>query len=107
MKRLLGNVGEIHTPKINSNFRRTATPPPESYSLFDDFDLIEDQLLFSSTNSFYDKDAGMFHVSIPKNKREKHLFISVIGYLKSNIISCFVFSLLYTHSILDYPFSGK
>lgn len=58
MKRLLGNVGEIHTPKVNPNFRRIATPPPESYSLFDDFDLIEDQLLFSTTNAFYDKDAG-------------------------------------------------
>ena len=60
MKQLLGNVGEIHTPKISQNFRRIATPPPEPYSLFDDFDLIEDQLLFTSTNSFYDKDAGKF-----------------------------------------------
>jgi hypothetical protein len=61
MKSLLGNVGEIHTPKINPNFRRIATPPPEAFSLIDEFDLIEDQLLFSTTNAFNDKDAGMLH----------------------------------------------
>ena len=58
MKTLLGNVSEIHKPKVNPNFRRIATPPPDTYSLLDDFDLIEDQLLFSTTNSFNDKDAG-------------------------------------------------
>lgn len=58
MKALLGNVSEIHTPKVNPHFRRIATPPPDSYALFDDFDLIEDQLLFSTTNAFNDKDAG-------------------------------------------------
>ena len=60
MRKLLGNVGEIHTPRVNPNFRRIATPPPEPYNFFDDFDLIEDQLLFSTTNAFNDKDAGMF-----------------------------------------------
>ncbi len=60
VKRLLGNVSEVHTPRINPNLRRIATPPPESYSLFDEFDLIEDQLLFSTTNAFNDKDAGKF-----------------------------------------------
>ncbi len=59
MRNLLGNVGEIHTPRVNPNFRRIATPPPEPYNLFDEFDLIEDQLLFSTTNTFNDKDAGM------------------------------------------------
>ena len=60
MKRLLGNVGDIHTPKVNPNFRRIATPPPDPYTLFDEIDLIEDQLLFSTTNSFHDRDAGKF-----------------------------------------------
>jgi hypothetical protein len=60
MKKLLGNVGEIHTPKINPNFRRIATPPPEPHTFFDGFDLSEDLLLFSTTNTFNDKDAGMF-----------------------------------------------
>lgn len=59
MKNLLGNVGEIHTPKVNPNFRRIATPPPESYSIVDEFDLLSDQLLFSTTNVFSDKDAGL------------------------------------------------
>ncbi|CAF0902970.1 unnamed protein product [Adineta steineri] len=59
MKSLLGHVGEIHTPKINPNFRRIATPPPEPYNLFEEFDLIEDQLLFSTTNIFNDKDGGL------------------------------------------------
>jgi hypothetical protein len=59
MRNLLGNVGEIHTPRVNPNFRRIATPPPEPYNFFDDFDLIEDQLLFSTTSAFNDKDAGM------------------------------------------------
>jgi hypothetical protein len=58
MKRLIGNVSNIHTPKVNTSFRRIATPPPDPYSLFDEFDLIEDQLLFSTTNAFCDKDAG-------------------------------------------------
>jgi hypothetical protein len=58
MRNLLGNVGEIHTARVIPNFRRIATPPPEPYNLFDDFDLIEDQLLFSTTNAFNDKDAG-------------------------------------------------
>ncbi|CAF1281901.1 unnamed protein product [Rotaria magnacalcarata] len=56
VKKLLGNVSQSYTPKINQNPRRNATPPPE-YSLFDEFDLIEDQLLFSTTNVFNDKDA--------------------------------------------------
>ena len=59
VKKLLGNVSKTYTPKINQNPRRNATPPPECYSLFDEFDLIEDQLLFSTTNVFNDKDAGM------------------------------------------------
>ncbi|CAF3758967.1 unnamed protein product [Rotaria magnacalcarata] len=58
VKKLLGNVSQSYTPKINQNPRRNATPPPE-YSLFDEFDLIEDQLLFSTTNVFNDKDAGL------------------------------------------------
>ena len=58
MKKLLGNVGEIHTPKVNPNFRRIATPPPEPYSILDECDLESDQLLFSTTNIFNDKDAG-------------------------------------------------
>ncbi len=54
------NVSDTHTTKVNPNFRRAAaTPPPDPYSLFDEFDLIEDQLLFSTTNAFCDKDAGM------------------------------------------------
>ncbi|CAF4404073.1 unnamed protein product, partial [Adineta steineri] len=57
VKLLLSNVSETYTPKINVNFRRIATPPPETFSLFDDFDLIENQLLFSTTNAFNDKDA--------------------------------------------------
>ena len=61
MKNLLGKVGEIHTPKVIPNFRRPATPSPEPYNLLDEFDLIEDQLLFSTTNTFNDKDAGTFH----------------------------------------------
>ena len=64
MKKLLGNVGEIYTPKVNPNFRRIATPPPEPYNFFDEFDLIEDQLLFSSTGGFNDKDAGMCYFYI-------------------------------------------
>ena len=60
MKNLLGKVGEIHTPKVMPNFRRPATPSPEPCNLFDEFDLIEDQLLFSTTNTFNDKDAGTF-----------------------------------------------
>jgi hypothetical protein len=64
MKALLGNVSEIHTPKVNPNFRRIATPPPDAYALLDDFDLIEDQLLFSTTNAFNDKDAGKHHSNI-------------------------------------------
>ncbi|CAF1590816.1 unnamed protein product [Adineta ricciae] len=59
IKQLLGNVSETYTPKVSSNFRRIATPPPDPFSLFDDFDLIEDQLLFSTTNSFNDKDAAL------------------------------------------------
>ncbi|UJR08576.1 hypothetical protein I4U23_012835 [Adineta vaga] len=59
MKKLLGKVGEIHTPKVIPNFRRPATPSPEPYNLLDEFDLIEDQLLFSTTNTFNDKDAGL------------------------------------------------
>ena len=58
MKDLLGNVGEIYTPKINPNLRRTATPPPETCSLFDGLDLLEYQLLFSTTSAFNDRDAG-------------------------------------------------
>ncbi|CAF3570841.1 unnamed protein product [Rotaria sp. Silwood1] len=58
-KNLLGKVTESHTQKINPNLRRIATPPPESYNYFDEFDLIEDQLLFSTTNAFTDKDAGL------------------------------------------------
>ena len=60
MKILLGNVSEIHAPKITANFRRIATPPPDPYTLLDDFDLIEDQLLFSTTNAYSDKDAGKY-----------------------------------------------
>ena len=61
MTNLLGNIGESHTSKGNSNFRRTsATPPPESYSMFDEFELVKDQFLFSTTNPFNDKDLGMF-----------------------------------------------
>lgn len=53
------NVSETHKSKVNPSFRRTAaTPPPDVYGLLDDFDLIEDQLLFSTTNAFNDKDAG-------------------------------------------------
>lgn len=64
MKNLLGNVGEIHTVKSTSNFRRTsATPPPESYNFLDEFELVKDQLLFSTTSAFNDKDAGMFRVN--------------------------------------------
>jgi len=63
MKNLLGNVGEIHTPRINPNFRRIATPPPEPYNFFDEFDLMEDQLLFSTTSIFNDKDSGMLDLS--------------------------------------------
>jgi hypothetical protein len=63
MKNLLGNVGEIHTPRVNPNFRRIATPPPEPYNFFDEFDLMEDQLLFSTTSIFNDKDAGMLDLS--------------------------------------------
>ncbi|CAF0807498.1 unnamed protein product [Adineta steineri] len=59
VKLLLSNVSETYTPKINVNFRRIATPPPETFSLFDDFDLIENQLLFSTTNAFNDKDAAL------------------------------------------------
>ncbi|CAF3505184.1 unnamed protein product [Rotaria socialis] len=57
VKKLLGNVSQSYTPKITQNPHRNATPPPECYSLFDEFDLIEDQLLFSTTNVFNDKDA--------------------------------------------------
>ncbi|CAF3142913.1 unnamed protein product [Rotaria sp. Silwood2] len=57
-KSLLGKITESYTPKINPS-RRIATPPPESYNFFDEFDLIEDQLLFSTTNVFNDKDAGL------------------------------------------------
>lgn len=60
MRHLLGNISEIHTPRINSNLRRTATPSPDSYALFDEFDLIEDQLLFSTTNAFNDNYSGKF-----------------------------------------------
>ncbi|UJR37641.1 hypothetical protein I4U23_030338 [Adineta vaga] len=56
IKHLLDNVSETYTPKVTSNFRRIATPPPDPFCLFDDFDLIEDQLLFSTTNAFNDKD---------------------------------------------------
>ncbi|CAF3932113.1 unnamed protein product [Rotaria sordida] len=58
-KNLLEKVTETYTPKINTNLRRIATPPPESYNFFDEFDLIEDQLLFSTTNIFNDKDVGL------------------------------------------------
>lgn len=58
MKKLLGKVAEIHTPKVIPSFRRPATPSPEPHNFFDEFDLIEDQLLFSTTNNFSDKDAG-------------------------------------------------
>lgn len=58
IRRLLGNISEIRTPKVNSNFRRNATPPPDSYNLFGELDLIEDQLLFSSISGFNDKDSG-------------------------------------------------
>ncbi|CAF4779477.1 unnamed protein product, partial [Rotaria socialis] len=57
VKKLWGNVSQSYTPKITQNPHRNATPPPECYSLFDEFDLIEDQLLFSTTNVFNDKDA--------------------------------------------------
>ncbi|CAF1120674.1 unnamed protein product [Adineta ricciae] len=69
MKNLLGKVGEIHTPKVMPNFRRPATPSPEPCNLFDEFDLIEDQLLFSTTNTFNDKDAALFY--------EKHVIYHV------------------------------
>ncbi|CAF5202465.1 unnamed protein product, partial [Rotaria magnacalcarata] len=58
IRRLLGNISEIRTPKINPCLRRIATPPPpDTFALFDELDLIEDQLLFSTTNTFNDKDA--------------------------------------------------
>ncbi|CAF0848849.1 unnamed protein product [Rotaria sordida] len=56
-KHLWGNISEIHTSKINSNFRRIRTPSPDSYSALDDYDLVADQLLFSTTNAFNDKDS--------------------------------------------------
>ncbi|CAF3029502.1 unnamed protein product [Rotaria sp. Silwood2] len=56
-RHLLSNITEIRTPKIYPNFRRIATPPPDSYSLIDEYDLVADQLLFSTTNAFTDKDA--------------------------------------------------
>lgn len=97
MKALLGNVSEIHTPKVNPNFRRIATPPPEPYTLFDDFDLIEDQLLFSTTNAFSDKDAGMFR------------FASIICSVMDGVMNVFYFFLFFSsdRSILEYPFSGN
>ncbi|CAF3423472.1 unnamed protein product [Rotaria sp. Silwood1] len=55
-RHLLGNICEIRTPKINPNFRRIATPPSDSYNLIDEYDLVADQLLFSTTNIFNDKD---------------------------------------------------
>lgn len=36
--------------------RRNATPPPDPYSLFDGLDLLEHQLLFSTTNSLHDRE---------------------------------------------------
>jgi hypothetical protein len=80
IKHLLGNVSEIYTPKVNPNFRRIATPPPDPYSLFDDFDLIEDQLLFSTTNAFYDKDAGKFESKIKKNLKRCWIKTLFFGY---------------------------
>ncbi|CAF1585180.1 unnamed protein product [Rotaria magnacalcarata] len=60
IRRLLGNISEIRTPKINPCLRRIATPPPpDTFALFDELDLIEDQLLFSTTNTFNDKDAAL------------------------------------------------
>jgi len=88
MKKLLENVGEIHTPKINPNFRRIATPPPEPFNFFDDFNLIEDQLLFSTTNAFNDKDAGTFDTFLNK----KFSFISLIILV---IVSYFFLFLLF------------
>ena len=64
MEKLLGNVGETYIPRANLNPRHIATPPPDLYNFFDEFDLIEDQLLFSTTNVFNDKDAGMFYSSL-------------------------------------------
>lgn len=81
MKKLLGNVGEIHTAKVNPHFRRIATPPPEPYSLIDEFDLLEDQLLFSTTSGFNDRDAGMFD-SILKMKFFFFIsFIVIVSYV--------------------------
>ena len=60
MKRLLGNVAEVHTAKVNPNIRRTATPVPDVFSLFDELDILENQLLFSTTSAFNDRDAGKY-----------------------------------------------
>lgn len=58
MKRLLGNVAEVHTAKVNPSIRRTVTPVPDVFSLFDELDILENQLLFSTTSAFNDRDAG-------------------------------------------------
>jgi hypothetical protein len=89
VKRLLVNVSDIHTQKVNPNFRRTAaTPPPDPYSLFDEFDLIEDQLLFSTTNAFYDKDAGKKKKKITSSEFEIFLLVMEKTMIKIFII-CF------------------
>jgi len=85
MKRLIGNVSDIHTPKVNTNFRRIATPPPDPYSLFDEFDLIEDQLLFSTTNAFCDKDAGK------KKKNLRELIRNSVLVMDKMMIKIFIF----------------
>ena len=93
MKRLLGNVSDIHTPKINLNFRRTATPPSDSYGLLDGFDLIEDQLLFSTTNTFNDKDTGKLLIGKSLSLLEYHPMKILIIYVTFSVFIYFLFCL--------------